>query len=364
MNKKKKILMVSCSQFGYHTDMLKYCEYLKDKYNIFYYCKNQKNIIIKKENINIKYIENSNNKILDRIKFLSDLKKYINNISPDYIIVDYFFLSSLIPFMERKAESIIDFRTGAISNSKSKNKIKNSIMSFESKFYKNSIVISDGLRKLLNISCKNTKVISLGANSQINLSSLNNKFKKELNLMYVGVLTGRRILDTLEGFKNFKEKNDIVCHYSIIGYGKDKKDEDEITDYIKNNNLEKYISFHGRIENNKLKSYFEKNNIGVSYIPLLDHYQVQPPTKTFEYLMNGMICIATNTLENKKVIHKDNGVLIEDNSESFYEGLEEIYRNIDNYDKKNIYKSIKKYSWENIVNELDKFLNTLGEKDV
>jgi len=42
------------------------------------------------------------------------------------------------------------------------------------------------------------------------------------------------------------------------------------------------------------------------------YYDCQPATKTFEYILSGMVCIATSTYENKKLINNINGVLCND----------------------------------------------------
>lgn len=357
----KKILMVSCSQFGYHTDMTKYCEYLEKDYDIYYFSQFQENKIIEDGNITTYYFKRKGKKFLGRIEYLKVLKKYIKDIEPDYIIVDYFLLSSLINFISKKSINILDFRTGSISKNNIVRNIKNYIMHIEAKTYRNVIVISQGLKDKLKLNSINTKVIPLGADAQVEDEFLKTEFKESLNLLYVGVLTGRKILDTLKGFNIFinKYKDKVDCKYSIIGYGKNKEDEEEIINYINENHLEKYVHFYGRIENSMLKKHFYENNIGVSYVPLYDYYQVQPPTKTFEYLKNGMICIATDTIENRRVINDKNGVLIQDNPEAFFKGIEVIYKNIKSYSRYEINKSVDEYSWSNIVNNLKLFIESL-----
>ena len=66
--------------------------------------------------------------------------------------------------------------------------------------------------------------------------------------------------------------------------------------------LSDIVSCIGRVPHHDLKKYFDEANVGVSFVPLLAHYQYQPPTKTFEYLMSGLYCIATSTIANKEII--------------------------------------------------------------
>ena len=103
------------------------------------------------------------------------------------------------------------------------------------------------------------------------------------------------------------------------------------------------------IHKNKLGPFYERCNVGVAYIPKTEFFDIQPSTKIFEYLFAGMPVIATATLENKRVIMNDNGILIEDNPESFYEGLKRLYNKRHFFDSKIIKKTCGQYSWNRIV---------------
>lgn len=41
------------------------------------------------------------------------------------------------------------------------------------------------------------------------------------------------------------------------------------------------------------------------YVPITDYYEYQPPTKTFEYVLSGLLCLATATSSNKEVITEE-----------------------------------------------------------
>ena len=87
---------------------------------------------------------------------------------------------------------------------------------------------------------------------------------------------------------------------------------------------------------------------------MTDFFEHQPPTKTYEYLMNGLFTLATGTYENKKIINKSNGIIIEDNEDSVYRALEESLKMLPIINRDEIIKSIEKYSWENICNNFEK----------
>ena len=127
----------------------------------------------------------------------------------------------------------------------------------------------------------------------------------------------------------------------------------------KSEKIDKIIIFAGQIPHDKIKPYFDLHNIGVSYIPKTEYFDVQPPTKTFEYLLSGMPVIATDTLENKRVICSKNGVLINDTAEAFYQGLVRIYTDKNNFDSISIRNSSMQYTWYKIVNDLNTLLQSL-----
>ncbi len=150
--------------------------------------------------------------------------------------------------------------------------------------------------------------------------------------------------------------NDIF--YTIIAFG----NEDEVMDIrnlINKLNLNDKISFLGEIRPPILYKYFDSSNIGVSFIPITKYFNCQPATKTYEYLINGMPVIATNTHENKKIINENNGVLINDDVNSFAEGLYILYKNRKQYSFNNITYLSSNYSWENILKKyLDPIINS------
>ena len=139
---------------------------------------------------------------------------------------------------------------------------------------------------------------------------------------------------------------------TIAGYSNNENEVLKIKETIKNLGMEKNIRFLGRVKFSEVKELLETHNIGVSYIPINDYYDNQPPTKTFEYIMNGLVCLATNTIENKKVINERNGILVDDDINSLINGFEKVYKNINNYSKEEIILTLREYSWEYIVNSI------------
>ena len=165
----------------------------------------------------------------------------------------------------------------------------------------------------------------------------------------MGTLSNRHIIDTVKGVKMFKDKYpEIPLIYSIIGDGEELY---EIKNYIHMQKLESTIHTYGRLPYSELKPFLDTHNIGISYIPQLECYEYQPPTKTFEYALSGLYTIATNTYENRQVIHSNNGILINDTISDFAKALYDTYQHRREYNSQTIRKSMEKWQWEKIIQQ-------------
>ena len=124
----------------------------------------------------------------------------------------------------------------------------------------------------------------------------------------------------------------------------------KIKSAIKNNSLENVVFFAGEKRYKELLPYYKTHDVGISYIPMTTYYDCQPPTKTYEYLLNGMAVVATPTSENRKVVNQSNGVLLDgDTKQDFAEGLEKLSKAIRTFESSTIYMNSQQYSWEQIV---------------
>lgn len=221
-------------------------------------------------------------------------------------------------------------------------------MGIDSLFYHKVTVISEGLQATLKLPKKRTYILPLGADE----ISFVPKEYNTLDILYVGAIQHRNIYQTVTGLSLFINKYPHArsnTTYTIIGFGAEK-DIKQLQDTIEKHSVTDLVNYVGRVKYTDLKPYFEKCNVGVSYIPVTAYYQHQPATKTFEYALSGLIIIATNTFENKKVIEKDNGVLCDDTPEGFANALEYIYWNKSYFNETAIRQSLWEYHWETIVN--------------
>lgn len=349
----KNLLFITKKQFGYQTDYYKYVVYSKNEFNITYCSFDNNEKKVEEENVNLVYVPASDSYLMRGFLFLFNSIKLIRDRNFDLIMImnfDYCFLLKLIFFRKR---FILDLRTSAISFNKYKRFYNNTLTKINTFFFKNVTVISEGIARKFRLN--NYKILPLGAE----VISETLKDVSCFKLLYIGTLKNREIHKTIKGLKIFLDNHPDIqsLNYHIFGYGK-PYEENLIKHYIHYYNLMNRVFFHGYKRHEEMKDYFDSCNVGISFVPITPYFEYQPPTKTFEYLLSGMVCIATRTHENKKIINKENGILCDDNSVSFSEALESLFKNKDSFDSETIRSSVIGYKWENIVrNKLKKIIN-------
>ena len=352
-----KLLLINRCQLGYHTDTYYYCKYLRNDFDITYICWDYGYNKVSLKNIRVIYISRNGPKVKRYLRFIYSVLKESKISSYNLVFIENFRGCSLLKLFYPKKKYILDIRSGLISHKYFNRLIYNLLLKFELLFFENVTIISKSLADYLKINQDKIHVLPLGSDS---ISQTNKSFD-EFNLLYVGTLSNRNIEQTILGFDKFYHefRNKINLMYTIIGFGYNNE-ENKLLATIKEKKLENVVQLLSRIPHNQLQHYFETHNIGVSYIPITNYFNCQPSTKTFEYILSGMVIVATATKENKKVVNDYNGVLIEDSSNSFYEGLKKIYDYKKKYDSEEIRETCKAYTWKNIVlNNLKNYLTSL-----
>lgn len=351
---KKKLLIINRSQFGYHIDTFYYCKYLSNKYDITYLCWDYNKPRQEIDGVTVKYVSRDGSKIK---RYLRYIKESISEARSGYDIcfVVYFVGCILVKMFSRSGKHICDIRTGYVRNNNINRIIYNFLMKQESMLFEKVTVISKSLAELLHLS--NSKKISILPLGSDVISEEDKKFN-EIKLLYVGTLEYRNLEQTLHGFYKFYEeyKNKTNIDYIIIGTGS-HGEEDKLREITRSYGLENVVKILGLLPHSELKPYFDKQNLGISYIPKTSYFDCQPATKTFEYILSGMPVIATSTKENCIAINDINGVLISDNSDEFYKGLCQFYSRSHEFNSNDIRNSCIQFTWENIVkNTLIKLL--------
>lgn len=341
------ILIVNKEQYGYHIDTYKYCVYLSGKFNITYICWDENRDRITTDGIRCIYLKKEGN-ILNRFSILiRSMKKEIKNNNYDIIFILYFFGCSILRLLNFNSVFNLDIRTIAVTEKKTKNFLFDKLLKLETLFFKNISVISEETGKQLRIN--DFIVLPLGGERLVKSEIL----FKNLNLIYVGTLSNRNIMDLIMGFQAYVQNFPLGKKSTLTVIGDGYNNElDIINQFIKNNCLEDFIFTTGYIQNDKLGFYLEKASCGISFVPITPYYQNQPPTKTYEYLLSGLPVLATNTHANAKIIQSSNGVLIQDDIESVAKGIFEISEKLSSYNSKQIQKEMEGSLWKNIVNDI------------
>lgn len=340
----KNLLIINKAQFGYHTDYYKYCEYLRDEFKVTYLCFDSGFKKLEMDNVNIKYVSNKGRKIFRGVRFIVTALLTIASFK-GIVFIHYFEKCYILKQIFPKKKMILDIRTLSISpdnniRTKYDNQLKKA-----TKYFNLITIISEGLREKINLDTKNSEILPLGADI---ISTTNKDFNNAIHLLYVGTLNNRNIHHTIIGLLQYLKNNHIHQRitYDIIGDGAELP---YIKRLVLEYKLEDIVKIHGRIPHFEINPFFDKCNIGISYVPLTEYYEYQPVTKTYEYILSGMPCIATKTYENKKLITDNNGVLCNDNPESFAEALNKTISVITNYNSDIIRKSLAEHTWESIV---------------
>lgn len=343
---KQKLLIINKLPFGTLTDAYKWCEYLRTDYDITFICFNPDSgsAKIQLEGVNVKYVSASRSYLLRGIKFIF-ISLFNALFFNGKIMIVYFDHCEIIKKMLPWKKMLLDVRTLAVwGNQKERDKHDDLIRKTCERFDEVTL-ISQGIADRLQLRNKRVHILPLGAD----VISQAHKDYSSIHLLYVGTLYNRNIETTIEGFAQFCEKYpQSKITYDIIGAGR-HGEELVMTEIVKKYNLEEKIHFWGRKPYSELKNYFDKANVGVSFVPITPAYNVQPVTKTFEYANSGLFVIGTATMENKKVITSENGILIQDSPEAFADALKYIEENKAGFKESDIRESLKKYAWRNII---------------
>lgn len=341
----RNLIIITQEQFGYHIDTYYYCKYLKNSFELVYICWDHGLQKVKLNGVRVKYVNRRGNFLFRSLRFLLVSIQQIDD-KQSIIFSKYFNgVSTALRLFKPKNNFVLDIRTGSICENFLVRKFQDSMLKFETNFFKNITVISKRLSENLNISQK-AHILPVGAD----IISANEKSFKCLNLLYVGTLFNRKIETTIHGFKIFYDeyKGKIKISYTIIGDGP-KTEKEVLKELVTKYGLSEIVNVTGSIPHTHLKPWFDSANVGVSYVPLTNYYDCQPVTKTFEYLLSGIPVIATKTSENRKVLTQENGILVGDSAKDFYFGLRTIFNKRHLFNSTKIRNMAKDYTWTNII---------------
>jgi hypothetical protein len=341
------LLLINGAQFGYSAGHYHYCKYLKGEFNIHYVCYDRNLPKMELPHVKVTYIPFDKSKTRRLISFFKTARNISRSLNPDVLYIVYFNFSVLLKLICIGKTKILDIRTGSLNNNALMRNLSNIFITFQSLFFKKIIILSESLRSKLGISAKKTLLLPLGA--EIYFESEHDY--KNMQLLYIGALDGREINKTISGLsiylKKFPERRSEIA-YTIIGFGSEEEIS-KITKSISDNNLVDIVKYEGRKNYTELEPYLKQANIGVSFVPITEFYNSQPPTKTFEYILNGLFTIATGTSENKLLIIETNGLICNDDEISFSNSLEAYQLVKHKLNSKAIRNSLMAFEWSKLV---------------
>jgi glycosyltransferase involved in cell wall biosynthesis len=345
MGTAKRLLIINPVQFGYHLDTYYYCKWAHTSFQITYQGFDTGRPKLEVEGVAVRYVSWRGSRVRRYRRFLRSCLAVCGD-GYDVVFVKYFPGCSLLRRLHPRQRFVLDIRTGSIARNPLRRWWQDLFLRAESLWFRHVTVISASLARKLGLA--RVHILPLGADP-IETSP---KDFAALRLLYVGTLQDRRIEDTVRAFHRLYRTGDgrVVMTYDVVGDGPNGE-RDRLHAWVKDHGLDQVVSLPGFVHHRDLAQYYEKCNVGVSYIPINRIYDCQPPTKTFEYLLAGMPVIATKTSENAAVITEHNGLLIEDTPEAFYQAVRKLmgFRHV--YSSDRIRAHALKYSWETIVHD-------------
>ena len=342
----KNLIIINQFQFFYNIATYYYCKYLKDNFDILYICWDHGLPKIELAGVRVVYVSRKGNMLVRSLRFLRHALKQINDDKRAIVFIKYFKGVSLsLRLLKPRHCFVLDIRTGSVHKNRLIRRFHDARLKLEAAFFKHVTVISESLAERLALTHK-AHILPLGAEV---ISSTDKTFAG-LHLLYVGTLFNRNMETTIHGFKQFYDEfqNQAPISYTIIGSGPNNE-EHALKNLVAQYGLDKIVNTTGNIRHDLLKPFFDITNVGVSYVPLTDYYDVQPVTKTFEYFLSGMPVVATDTSENRKVVNQERGVLIGEAAEDFSAGLKAIFAEKNMFNSAKIRNAGMGYTWEKIV---------------
>lgn len=361
------ILLIGGKQYGYYTPYYSCCLHCPKDVYITYLGVNTGLPIVKpsSDNVRVLEIKSSYNsrptRLYARIRFNIQCIKEILLGKYDVVCVLHYtgvFLLGLVAFL-RGRRIMLDITTGALHSTARKRKRKNQMIYLETFFFPRVSILSLNLAQRLKLNKKKTYHFPLGGE----ILDMPERSYDHLNLLYLGaVCKMRQIERTIQGLALFVKRHpEIPVFYDIVGpirLGEESFYQKEIENPVIKDN----VALRGYVHHKDMYPYWRKANIGVSFIPMNESYDLQPPTKTYEYIGAGIPVIATATTENKEIVNDDNGILCQNTPESFADALEQFWMHRHEYHLKKIQSTIKNSTWEVVVFNLFQYFRVWAVK--
>lgn len=183
-------------------------------------------------------------------------------------------------------------------------------------------------------------------------NNLFNKKENEIIFSYIWTLNKQRNLDIfLKAFiENIKINKNIKLYFIWFWNW-----EDDLKT-ISWKYLNKNIFFLWKKEHKKIPDYINSSDIMVSYVPKVDYFEYQPPTKLIEYLACNKPCIVTNTIAQEEIMSWFEDLICRDDLKSVSEKIKYCIDNFEEIKKNNFSKLVVDFSWGELVVKIKNLL--------
>ena len=168
-------------------------------------------------------------------------------------------------------------------------------------------------------------------------------------LVYSGAIAHHRKIDNLvTALKIVRElHNDVKL--LMIGAGDALTDIQDLASQL---DLQDSLMFTGRVPYTEVNRLISAADVGLSYIPVNNNYNFNPPLKTFEYLACGLPTIATRTESNASIIQDGiSGILVNDSPADLAASINRLLadKELQNHLSRNARSSVLKYDFNYIA---------------
>lgn len=296
------VVLIGRHDFGENTDFYEFFKNIdRSKFNVLYYCTGIRLGFSALEGV---VIIDGCRRQRDGISFSLRVIKMLREnpiLKKSTIWVNQYYGCFVLGLLHR-GRAISDIRSGAIGSKWVE--LKNRLIWFDSLWFNHVTVVSMGVADHLKIN-KKKSIVPLGAVDR----GISNRGVPDdgcIRFIYVGVFDNRGIDVLVRSFLN--SSMSYRAKLRIIGFGS----EFEVSKIKKEISSCDCVEFVGYVPYEELGGHYAVSDVGVSYIPMVKMFDLQPPTKTFEYLMNGLPVVATRTRANECVVSAANGYLVND----------------------------------------------------
>lgn len=294
----------------------------------------------------------------DRIRFLIQAARALHRETVDLVHVYAFVGAGFLPLLTRQngVRWLYDCQTSAIKPPLLW--LQNWLIRIESRSFDALTVLSAGIRDIVfGPDTPVAAIVPLGADfarfqpmppDPVLMSQLG-IVATDCILCYCGSLDHNRRMDKLIDAFAFAAQHEDSAKLLVIGEGSALK---ELKEQVRVLGLGNRVLFTGLVPYGKIPAYLSLATIGLAFISMDACFEHQPPTKTVEYLAQGLPVIATRTAGNQVFVQPDvNGVLTLDNPEIFGQAMLDLARDGERRQRlsANARRSVRAFEWNEIV---------------